>query len=242
MCGRYNVTDNPAIHALLDDLGIDIGPLPVRFELPRYNISPTDPALTLYCDDGEFRVMDMRWWLVPSWSSGPSQKFAMFNARAETVATSKAFATPFKRQRAVVPASSFIEWRRSETGKQPYLISPDMSAGLTEREGALFFAAIWDCWKGGEAPLYSCSIITTEASVDFSRLHHRQPVMLGFEQIAEWLDPASSAAHLAGLMQPCMPTVLQAVPIDQAINNARIKDCPTDLSVEMPESVDRFEV
>lgn len=104
MCGRFNIIDSPLIHTLLGELEIDIGPLPTR-----YNIAPTEQVLTIYQDDAGYQAMDMRWWLTPSWSDGPSQKYAMFNARAETIDTSRAYKGPFRHHRAIIPAASFIE-------------------------------------------------------------------------------------------------------------------------------------
>ena len=104
MCGRFNITDSPAVHALLDDLGVDIGELPTR-----YNVAPTDPVMTLYASEQGVHARDMRWWLTPSWSDGPSQKYAMFNARAETLETSITYTSAFRGRRAVIPATSFIE-------------------------------------------------------------------------------------------------------------------------------------
>ena len=92
MCGRFNLTDSPAVHALLDDLGVNIGELPTR-----YNITPTEPVLTIYEQDGKYLSRNMRWWLVPRWADAPSQKFAMFNARSETIENSRAHKTPYKK-------------------------------------------------------------------------------------------------------------------------------------------------
>ena len=123
VCGRYNVTDDPALRALLDLLGIDVGTLPTR-----YNIAPTDMVPAIHVADGEVRLSEMRWWLVPHWSSGPSTDYAMFNARAENLEQSRAFKGPFQYRRALIPASSFIEWQKMPDGKQPWLIQPEAGA------------------------------------------------------------------------------------------------------------------
>ena len=105
MCARYNIIDSAEVRLLLNLLAIELGLLP-----DRYNIAPTEPALAIVATDNGYAAMDMRWWLCPSWSDGPSQQFAMFNARSETIDTSKAYRGPFKHHRAVMPATSFIEW------------------------------------------------------------------------------------------------------------------------------------
>ena len=215
MCGRYNLTDSPALHVLLDELGLDIGPLPVR-----YNIAPTEPALTIYRDSETNRltVADMRWWLTPSWSDGPSQKYVMFNARSETVSTSRAFRGPFKYHRAIVPAASFIEWQRHANGKQAFEIS--------STDHALAFAAIWDLWEGDGNYLQSCAIITRAADPGFASIHSRQPVLLDAASQARWLDPETPADELKAILQQDRPLKLSAQPVDRAIGNARNKNAP----------------
>jgi putative SOS response-associated peptidase YedK len=109
MCGRFNVIDSPGLQALLQDLGIDLS-LP-----PRANVAPTEQVSLVRMFPGGNELCDARWWLTPSWAPAVDQKYAMFNARSETLARSRAFGQPFKRQRGIVPMSSFIEWR-SEGG------------------------------------------------------------------------------------------------------------------------------
>ena len=93
MCGRFNVIDSPGLQQLLRDLGSDL-------QLPtRVNVAPTE-AVGLVRDLGEGAQLDAaRWWLTPSWAPAVDQKYSMFNARSETLSSSRAFRTPFKRQR-----------------------------------------------------------------------------------------------------------------------------------------------
>lgn len=233
MCGRYNITDSPVVHALLDDLGISIGELPSR-----YNVAPTDPALTIYHNGECFDAIDMRWWLTPSWSQGPSQKFAMFNARSETIATSRAYQKPFKRQRAIIPATSFIEWQRNDdasasSAKQPYKIEPV--------DGGFFFAAVWDFWDRGSATdiglengddrskadgIYSVSMLTALSYPPFNTIHHRQPLILSHRQAKMWIDPVQDIAVLNTLMRAELPCKLAITKINSNINNSKLKIAP----------------
>lgn len=216
MCGRFNLTNSPLLHILLDELGIDIGPLPLRF-----NIAPTEPVLTIYQSQGKNQAMDMRWWLTPSWSNGPSQKFAMFNARSETIDSSRAYKDPFQRQRAIVPASAFIEWQRQGSQKQAYEIRP--------LEGVFAFAAVWEEWQGNGEAVYSCSILTTESVPKFKAIHNRQPVMLDAKASAIWLDSNSDKATLKDLLKPQLPCAIQAQAIDNSIGNTKNKSASLPL-------------
>ena len=69
--------------------------LPLQIETA-LNIGPTERVWALKQSGGVFEALPLRWWLVPSWSNGPQSKFSMFNARAETLQSSKAYAGPFK--------------------------------------------------------------------------------------------------------------------------------------------------
>ena len=207
MCGRMNITDSVFVQSLLAELGIDIGPLPTR-----YNIAPTEDVLTVHCDsNGQYVAGWYRWWLVPSWSSGPSNKFAMFNARAETIATSKAYKAPFKNQRCIVLASSFIEWLREEGTKQPYQIQGD--------DGALLLAGVWDEFNGD---LRSCSILTQAASPEFNQIHHRMPLSLTLQQAKLWLARTEDADGLLNSLRG-QTVALNAFPVDKGVNNSRNK-------------------
>ena len=218
MCGRLNMTDSPLVLELFEKLGI-------LWEQPlqaRYNIAPTEQVLVIRDTGEQYIAEEMRWWLVPSWSDGPSSKFAMFNARIETVASSRAYKGPFKHQRCVVVASSFVEWQRQGSRKQPYEIAP--------AEGPLLLAGIWDEWR---KEIKSCSIITQEARDSFGWLHHRMPLALDAEQAALWMasndKPEALLDHLQG---ECV--ALQAVAIEDAFNNARNKAAPVAISEAKP--------
>jgi len=209
MCGRYNIIDDPFTRALMEQLGITTG------LTTRHNIAPTETVPVVYQQDSQRLCQDMRWWLVPSWSDGPSTKYAMFNARSESVASNRAFRGPFKRQRAIIPASSFIEWQRQGGGKNPYQIQP--------RESAFAFAGLWDLWRDGEQRLYSCTMVTCAALPQFAHIHKRMPVMLEAADFDRWLDPKIEGEQLADLPVPGLPRALEVFAVDPEINNARNK-------------------
>ena len=160
MCGRFNVIDSPGLQQLLRDLGIDI-------KLPKAaNVAPTETVQLVWDIDGERQAGPARWWLTPSWAKAVDQKYAMFNARSETLASSRAFRHPFKSQRGIVPMSSFIEWRQEAGIKQPWKI--------TNEQQALAVAALWDVWEGEGEPLLSCTLVTTAAAPEM-RTANRSP-------------------------------------------------------------------
>ena len=210
MCGRFNVIDNPGLQQLLRDLGIDL-------ELPRgVNIAPTEQVSLVRESDGGPEALAARWWLTPSWAKAVDQKYAMFNARSETLAKSPAFRHPFKSQRAVVPMSSFIEWRPEGGVKQPWLISNEQQA--------LAVAALWDVWEGGESPLLSCTLVTTAAAAVFEPWHKRMPVMLAADEYERWLDHTHTLAADDDIFRAELKQPLRLQALSRAVSNSRNKD------------------
>ena len=207
MCGRFNIARTPGLATLVESLGLAVTLPPAR-----YNIAPTEPVPLLRREGSG----EARWWLTPSWASAVDQRYAMFNARCETLASSRAFRGPFRRQRGIVPMSSFLEWRREGEGKVPWLI--------TNADEALAVAALWDVWERGDAPLLSCTLVTTAAAPAFRDWHRRMPVLLSREEALRWLDNGSPVAADDPLFAPELKFPLHLAPLARAVGNASRKD------------------
>lgn len=211
MCGRIFVRPDAKNQTLLHELGLG------HFTLPDSpNIAPTEAVPVIHHLEGQLTLSPMRWWLVPSWSDGPSTKFAMFNARIETVATSKAYKGPLKYRRGIVPATGFVEWKTESQAKQPYFFEGQTSP--------LALAAIWEIWQ---EELLSVSVLTQPASEAFESYHHRMPVMLEGPMIQTWLDHSLTSDDvipaIAGAEIP-----LTATAVSPAINSGNNKIWPQD--------------
>jgi len=210
MCGRFNVIDSPGLQEMLRDLGVDLA-LP-----PRLNLAPTE-EISLVRQSGRGNSLDTaRWWLTPAWAKEVSQAYSMFNARSENLAKSPAFRTPFKRQRGVVPMSSFIEWRQEDGVKQPWLI--------TNQAQALAVAALWDVWEGDGQSLLSCALVTTAAAPGFRPWHSRMPVLLTPAEWGAWLDNSHVIAPDDAIFRSELKMDLLLQPLDRAVSNARNKN------------------
>jgi putative SOS response-associated peptidase YedK len=203
MCGRYaNSKSAPSMAALFDaeDLIAGAGQIsgsqaPPRWD-PRYNIAPTAQApLVRRSKSREARVLELgRWGLVPPWASDPGIGTRMFNARIETVATSRAYKRPFASRRALVPADGWYEWRKLPGGgKQPYFFT---------QPGGVVFAGLWDVWhpreeedaEGGDHNLLTFTILTCPAMGEaMEDVHDRMPYVLPPERYAAWLGEEDAA-------------------------------------------------
>jgi putative SOS response-associated peptidase YedK len=192
MCGRFNVESDPLSRLLLEL---------VRLRHPgpdNHNAAPTENIVVLRLGEGGApELVPMRWWLTPYWAKEVGTRYAMFNARSETLASSRAFREPFRRRRCVVPVSGFYEWcRRTEGGaaggKVPYYIRPQAADGL-------LLAGIWDRWRdaASDTVLESFAIVTTPAADAMAFVHNRQPVMLSLEDARGWLDGGTCSCAIS---------------------------------------------
>lgn len=212
MCGRFNYVISEGMVSLFDEFGAAVT------GTSRYNLAPTEQVPIIRHTSGNPHSTEARWWLVPSWSDGPSSQFAMFNARAETLDSSRAFQEPFKHKRCVIPASSYIEWKSENNQKQAYEIHCDEP---------MLLAGIWDEWRD---EITSCAMITTQANEQLASIHQRMPVMLTIEKAKLWLDMNTPSDELKPLLLPDLHIPIRYHMIDNSIGNVRNKTKPTKLN------------
>jgi putative SOS response-associated peptidase YedK len=201
MCGRfglYRPTD-----ALAELFDAHEAPDLRRRWAPSYNIAPTRDVIGLAVTRGGRRVLDLyRWGLVPSWARDPSVGSRLFNARAEGLAASRAFADAFGARRLAIVADGFFEWRPRE-GRRPQPLF------FRRADGApLAIAGLWESWwaraRGGpDGSLVSCAMVTTAAGPDLAGVHDRMPVILDPLALEAWLDPRTrDPRSLEELLRP----------------------------------------
>lgn len=181
MCGRYALAKN------LDEIATSFLAKKGEGELwdwdANYNISPGSVVPVIAFDGRKHRkVVPMRWGLHPHWRKGPPEGRPMFNARVETAHEKASFRTPFRRRRALIPASGWYEWERDVTPKIPHYIY--------ESENEICaFAGLWDQWRVDEGvTLLSCTVLTTAAEGELKHIHHRMPVRLPKTEWDSWLN------------------------------------------------------
>jgi len=212
MCGRFNVISDPLTQLLAEITGQKFN---VETQL---NTAPTEQTpVLLKTEEGQWDLRSMRWWLVPYWAKEPTTKYAMFNAKSETLSSSRAFKEPFKQRRCVLPVSGYYEWKREGGVKAPYYIEPENDAGFA-------LAALWDRWRGADRIIESCTIVTAAAPPAMQGIHHRIPVHLATHQVEQWVGPDATPDTLQALLQPEVRVPLQVSAMSTYVNNARNKD------------------
>uniref|UniRef100_A8M3C5 Abasic site processing protein n=1 Tax=Salinispora arenicola (strain CNS-205) TaxID=391037 RepID=A8M3C5_SALAI len=211
MCGRYATTRSAGdLSSMFESYDATGGRLAVD-----YNVAPTDPVPLVQVDAAGQRVLSLgRWGFVPAWSRSTAGAARMINARAETVATSRAFAGAFARRRCLLPADGWYEWVRNPGGKQAYYLTPQDGSTVA-------FAGIWSVWDGPGGPLLTCGIVTTAALGDLADVHDRMPLLVPPERWGAWLGPAERPGDL--LAPPSLEWLagLEARPVGPAVGDVR---------------------
>jgi putative SOS response-associated peptidase YedK len=224
MCGRYATTRSEAdLGDLFDALDLTEG------LTPSWNVAPTDPVPVVRVSSSrDARVLDTaRWGLVPPWAKDLRGGARMINARAETVATSNAFAAAFARRRCLVPADGWYEWTRAGKAKQAWYMTPADGS-------ALAFAGIWSVW--GPESVVSCSVITTAALGGLTRVHDRMPLILPRDRWASWLAGGGDPGDMVRPMTEGELSMIDIRPVGPAVGNVRnngpqLLDCPVDATL-----------
>jgi len=209
MCGRYATTRSEAdLSDLFDAVSV------VEALGPSWNVAPTDPVPLVRVSQrrGE-RVLDTaRWGLVPPWATDLRGGARMINARSETVATSPAFAPSFAKRRCLVPADGWFEWVRDGKQKQAYYMTPADSSVLA-------FAGLWSAW--GPESVLTCSVLTTAALGDLSRVHDRMPLILPRERWGDWLAGGGDPIELLAPMTEAELAAIDVRPVRSDVGNVR---------------------
>jgi putative SOS response-associated peptidase YedK len=229
MCGRYTLTAD--LSFLQARFGFEVEE--VAFA-PRYNIAPTQEVLTVVNDGSRSQGHMMRWGLVPFWAKDPNIGNRMINARAETVVENKVFRQVFPKQRCLVIADSFYEWKKNGKSKVPMRI-------MLKSEEPFAFAGLWSAWKpregGNPEPLYSCTIITTVPNALMEPIHNRMPVILSRESESLWLDTTrSDTGELRELLLPYSADEMTAYQVSTIVNSPKNND-PRCIEPVQPGSV-----
>ena len=211
MCGRF-VTIIPA-----DELKA-IFVLIERPQLePRYNVAPTqNVGVVRQSDDSTNHYDQLKWGLVPSWSTDPAKGASLINARSETVAEKPSFRHAIKKNRCIIPVSGFYEWSHTGTEKHPHYIQ------LSDKS-PMALAGIWEHWKSPDGtPLETFSILTTAANKLISNLHERMPVILMPDAYGLWLDRnLQDPQHLEHLYVPFPDELMTYYEVPTLVNNPR---------------------
>ena len=180
----------------------------VNFEF-NPNVAPTETAPVLIAGNG---VVLARFGIHRNGPNGKPRP-PLLNGRTDGMRKGQ-FRTHLKKQRCVIPADGFYEWR-DEGGKQPYYFA--------RKDGKpLMLAGIWQ-----EAE-YKCdkraafAILTEEPNELVASYHDRMPLALADDKVALWLDLSQESPPDQNLLLDL--TEFKVRPMDRAMNKVRQKN------------------
>ena len=184
MCGRFAL--NASKNTLVETFAIDAVQLPVIQQSD--NIPPGSNIAIIYQSVDKRVLSSALWGLIPAWAKDKGFASHTFNARSETLSEKPSFREAYKKQRCLVPASSYYEWAKVRingkvAGKQPFAID--------QKDQALFaFAGLYENWTDTQTGenIKSCTIITREAYPKINHIHPRMPIILPKRYYQTWLN------------------------------------------------------
>ncbi|OJT01568.1 hypothetical protein TRAPUB_7964 [Trametes pubescens] len=144
----------------------------------------------------------MKWGLVPHFNKHEDKSLNTINARSEALVEGHTgmWASIKGKKRCAVVCEGYYEWLKKGKERLPHFTK--------HKDGRLMLlAGLWDCaiLEGSTEPLWTFSIVTTDACKEFSWLHERQPVILPDEAaLSTWLD-TSSGKWTPELTKLCEP-------------------------------------
>jgi putative SOS response-associated peptidase YedK len=218
MCGRYTLIK------LADFLLYFpwIGPPKQTLE-PRFNIAPSQQVAAVVngAQGGDPHVEFFKWGLVPAWAKDPGIGNRMINARAETLRQKPAFARLLKRQRCLMPADGFYEWKTSSVGTKT-IKTPHLFRMRDHRPFA--FAGLWDHWHDPAGHrVRSCTIVTTTPNDLLKEVHDRMPAIMPVERYREWLtDEELPDEHIRACLAPYPAELMEGFEVSSAVNGTAV--------------------
>jgi putative SOS response-associated peptidase YedK len=118
-----------------------------------------------------------------------------------------------------VPLDNFYEWKKTESGKQPYAIG--LAGG-----GLMAMAGLWDTWRSPEGErVRSFTIVTTTPNELCGKLHNRMPVVLKPEAWPVWLgETEADTSQLKALLAPYPDDDMICWPVSVRVGNVKNND------------------
>lgn len=162
-------------------------------------IRPTDTAAVLAPNkQGNMAVFPMVWGFTHDAASKP-----IINCRVETADQKALWKDSWYRRRCIIPASWYFEWGipPSEVGfrnaneqrsikKEKYVIQPE-GTEITYLAGLYRFEE----HQGMQVPVFA--VLTRESVAPVRTIHDRMPLILGKENLQEWIRPDSDPASIS---------------------------------------------
>ena len=155
-------------------------------------------------------ALRIRWGLIPYWAKDSKIGSNLLNARAEGIATKRAFRGAFKSRRCLIPADGFYEWEQTVAGQAavPHPALKREAVRLRRAVGALAQP------RGGDHRVVLHHHL--RANELAARFHNRMPVIIAPEDYDPWLIGTPEQA--LALLKPYPAALMRAYPVSAKVN------------------------
>lgn len=184
MCGRYHIAAENLPEEMEDLIEALKGKKTPGNLKTSGEIFPTDVVPVL----ANSRKQDVQPFAMRWGYSFPNGK-PIINARWETAADKPMFRDGMQQRRCLIPASNYFEWEKRGSSKIKYAIRP-------RNADMLYLAGIYHLENHNGVIVPAFAILTRDAAPGISFIHHRMPVILPPDRIADWLNVQNPAEEV----------------------------------------------
>lgn len=168
MCGRFSIFTEEEIIEIREIIK-DISVLLSKDELSALDRDAYPSAkIPVITKDKELKLMQ---WGFKKWDEDK----VIFNARSETVLTSRFFSSHVRTNRCLIPARAYYEWRKLPDKKSE-------KYKLYSEDGLLFIAGFKRQDKD------EVTMITRDRAENIDFIHNRMPLIFNKERAHLWLE------------------------------------------------------
>lgn len=206
MCGRFGFTAKDK-KEVMDRFEIES----IKFDLKNsYNIAPTQNILVVQKHSPN-TLNIIKWGIKPHWSNS-----FLINAQSEKLPTSNLWKKAFMENRCLIPARFFYEWKKTDSGKTPYLIK------LKSDELFGMAGIIVSYHDENKNEKNGVIIITTTPNNLMRSIHSRMPAILSKENEEDWLNPDNiDEVKLHNMLAPLDESLMESYPVSTRINSPK---------------------
>ncbi len=121
-----------------------------------------------------------------------------------------------KHSRCIIPVNNYFEWESRGSQKLPYKFEVTDSP-------LMYLGAIYDRWRRFDGVmLYSCSIVTMNATGGLAKVHPRMPFILDQPTVDMWLDTKfDNYEILLEAIRPFPEEQMQVLPVSTNVNKVK---------------------
>lgn len=190
---------------------------------PDYNISPGSLMPAVYKEEGERKIYNFQWGLIPLDADAEREGKKYYKVKVEDLDKDEWLKELFKRKRCIVPVNGFYKWKTTEKKSTPFyvrLLSNDVAG----------FAGLYSVWESASGrDVYSFSLLTIEANALVQPVDNRMPAILRPKDYETWLDEGHTDMNvLKSLLKPLGLT-------EMAVN--RVSEKVSDITSKGPELI-----